>query len=65
MNIFLIISLSITFPVHSNNNFYSNIKFPFIIDQHNFLKELKMCLHKLSLMDDTTEVIDAPKKCHG
>jgi len=29
---------------------------------YNFLKEFKMCLYELSLMDDTIEAIGAPKK---
>ena len=26
-----------------------------------FLKELKMCLHKLAIIDDTLEAVGAPK----
>ncbi|KYM79269.1 hypothetical protein ALC53_10282, partial [Atta colombica] len=33
-----------------------------IINQYDFLKDLKMCLHKLSLVDDTMEAIGSPKK---
>jgi len=33
-----------------------------MINQYDFLKELKMCLHKLSLMDDTLEAVGLPKK---
>jgi len=31
-------------------------------NQCNFLKELKMCLHELSIVDDTLEAFDVPKK---
>ncbi|KYN38092.1 hypothetical protein ALC56_07492, partial [Trachymyrmex septentrionalis] len=33
-----------------------------IINQYAFLKELKMCLHELSLVDDTMEAVGSPKK---
>ena len=33
-----------------------------MINQYDFLKELKMCLHELSLVDDTMEAIGLPKK---
>ncbi|KYN29416.1 hypothetical protein ALC57_01139 [Trachymyrmex cornetzi] len=33
-----------------------------MINQCDFLKELKMCLHELSLMDDTLEAVGLPKK---
>ncbi|KYN18205.1 hypothetical protein ALC57_09488 [Trachymyrmex cornetzi] len=33
-----------------------------MINQCDFLKELKMCLHELSLMDDTMEAVGLPNK---
>ena len=33
-----------------------------MINQYDFLKELKMCLHELSLVDDTMETVGSPKK---
>ncbi|KYN07161.1 hypothetical protein ALC62_01876, partial [Cyphomyrmex costatus] len=34
----------------------------FINSLNDFLKELKVCLHELSIVDDTLEALDAPKK---
>jgi len=33
-----------------------------IIDQNDFLKEIKMCLHELSIVDDTLEALSAKKE---
>ncbi|KYM97786.1 hypothetical protein ALC62_11548, partial [Cyphomyrmex costatus] len=34
----------------------------YINSQNDFLKELKICLHELSIVDDTLEALGAPKK---
>ncbi|KYM97241.1 hypothetical protein ALC62_12109 [Cyphomyrmex costatus] len=33
-----------------------------IINQYNFLKELKICLHKLAVVNDTLEALNAPNE---
>ncbi|KYN36537.1 hypothetical protein ALC56_09108 [Trachymyrmex septentrionalis] len=62
--IFLIIFLSVTFSIHIVIKFLFKYYFLLcrIINQYDFLKELKLCLHELSLVDDTMEAIGLPKK---
>jgi len=61
--ILLITFLSIKFSIHIEIIIFQTWhNFCCIINQYGFLKELKMCLHEFSLVDDTMEAIGSPKK---